>query len=85
MIIPIYYLLIPYGVLVLAAGIFVLFNVMHLLAFGMESFKTAFLVLLYIGSTAAVVGFSYFLIMQFDWTQELMVSDIISSIINPII
>jgi len=85
MIIPIYYFLILYGALLLAACIFVLFNVMHLLAFGMEGFKTAFVVLLYLGSTAAVIAFSYFLIMQFDWSQELMVSDIISSIINPII
>ncbi len=85
MIIPMYFFLILYAVFLLAAGIFVIFNVMHLLAFGLQGFKTAVVVLLYLGATITVIGYSYVLIIQYDWTQELMLDDITSSILNPIL
>ena len=85
MIIPMYYFLIPYGVFLLTAGIFVIFNVMHLLAFGMQGFKTAFVVLLYLGSSAAVIAYSYILIIQYDWAQDFLFDDIVGSVMNPIL
>ena len=80
-----YYFLILYCVFLCAGGVFVIINVMHLLAFGLQGFKTAFVVLLYLGATIAIIGYSYVLIMQYDWSQEFMLSEFTSSLMNPIL
>ena len=80
-----YYFLILYCVFLFAGGVFVIINVMHLLAFGLQGFKTAFVVLLYLGATIAIIGYSYVLIMQYDWSQEFMLSEFTSSLMNPIL
>ena len=85
MIFPMYYILIIYCIFLLAGSIFVIINIMHLLAFGLQGFKTAFVILLYLGATVSIIGYSYILIMQYDWTQEFILDDIISSVMNPIL
>ncbi|MBU4314890.1 hypothetical protein KJ673_00620 [Patescibacteria group bacterium] len=85
MIFPIYYLLIAYGILMAMAGLFIIFNLYHILMFGLENFKTAFVVLLYLGATLGIAYMSYVLITQFDWSGEIILSDLIRSIIPSIL
>lgn len=81
MIIPLYYFLILYCALLLAGIIFVIINIMHLLVFGLESFKTAIVVLCYLGATIAVLWFSYLFIFSYDWQDEIILEDLITSFI----
>lgn len=81
MIFPMYYLLIIYGIIMCLAGLFILFNLYHILMFGLQCYKTAFITLLYIGSLVAIVWLSYMLIIQFDWTGDIVLNDLIQSII----
>ena len=80
-----YYFLIIYGVFLLAAGIFVIINVLHLLAFGLQGFKTAVVLLAYLGSTIAIMAYSYLIIIQYDWSQEFMLDELTGTLMNPIL
>ena len=77
---PIYYLLIPYGLFVLLGIIFVVANVLHMMAFGLQGIKTGFWVLVYIGTTTWVLKISYDFIMMYNWSEEFSLEDLMGSI-----
>lgn len=85
MIIPLYYFLIAYGILVVIAGFFIIFNLYHILMFGLQGFKTMLVVLLYLLATFLIIWLSGNLILSYNWTGEILLSEIISSLIPSIL
>lgn len=75
--VPLWYLLIPYAVVLLGTTIFLFFNVYHVAKFGLQAFSTTALLVLYLLSYAAVLGGSALLINQFDWGSEVSLLDIL--------
>jgi hypothetical protein len=70
-----------YAIISAMAGLFMLFNLYHILMFGLQCYKTAFVTVLYIGAGSAIAWLSYTLIIQFDWTGDIVLNDLIQSII----
>lgn len=85
MIIPLTYFLIAYGILVAIASFFLFFNLYHILMFGLQGFKTLLIVILYLATILLVVWFSYELILAYDWTGEIYLHEIISSLMPSIL
>lgn len=80
MIIPIWYLLIVYGLFLLIAGIFFLFNFFHIVKFGLNGIKTGLVLILYAGSFTTVVIINIEIISQFDWTQTITLGELFITI-----
>lgn len=74
---PLWYLLIPYALATLGTGIFMFFNVYHVAKFGLQSVSTTVLILMYILLYLAILAWSATAILSYDWTMQVMLSDII--------
>lgn len=77
--IPLSFLLIPYGIILLVAVLFLFFNVYHLLKYGFETPGTRLLALFYIGVFILAAGGTGMLLMDFDWSETFSLADLLPS------
>ncbi|MBU0531205.1 hypothetical protein KJ910_01785 [Patescibacteria group bacterium] len=73
---PIFYFLFPYALFLLVFIVFSLFNVYHLLRYGIYNFNLYVLCTVYMAGTLLILGASVIMILQFDWTVPLQLSSI---------
>lgn len=71
MIIPLWYLLIVWGVFVGLTVILSLANLFHILHYGFWTFKSALFSLFYYGAVIIILYWAWIHIGQFDWNQTL--------------
>lgn len=74
---PLWYLLLPYAIVVLGTGIFLFFNLYHIAVFGIQASSTTFLLVLYTISYAAVLVASVIFLSSYDWSAVTSLGDII--------
>lgn len=74
---PLWYLLLPYGFVVLATSIFFFFNVYHVAKFGLKSLTTELVLAAYFVSYLAVLVFSVIMLLEVDWVQVVTLNDIL--------
>ncbi len=74
--IPIVFLLIPFGIVVLISTVFVMFNFFHVAHFGLQSTKTAIVLAVYLFGFSAVIILCYLILANFDWTQTIEITNI---------
>jgi hypothetical protein len=65
---PILYFLIPYALFVLVFVVFSLFNIYHLLRYGIYNFNLYVLSVVYLAGTIFVLGASIIILNSFDWS-----------------
>lgn len=82
-ILPLWILLIPYALFAIFFAIWSLFNIYHLLRFGVLGYGLSLLMVIYLGGTAAIIFFSSALILQYDWMASVNVTDFIFSDVGP--
>lgn len=75
--IPLWYLLIPFGLVLLGTTIFLFFNLYHVAKFGLKSASTTTLLIAYVLSYVVVLGVSAALIGSFDWSAEVSLLEIL--------
>ncbi len=75
--IPLIILLTPYGLILLVATIFLIFNVFHLLRYGVEGKGTALLTATYIFLFMFTIGFTSSALLAFDWSQIFTLDDLL--------
>jgi hypothetical protein len=68
---PVAYFLIPFVILVLIAGLFLFFNVYHVLKFGIESTGTYTIVIIYVIGFALLLLISMLLLSGYNWNQQI--------------
>ncbi|MFA5947224.1 MAG: hypothetical protein WC813_04370 [Patescibacteria group bacterium] len=68
---PVAYFLIPFVILALIAGLFLFFNVYHILKFGIESTSTFALVTIYVIGFAFLLLISMLLLSGYNWNQQI--------------
>jgi len=73
---PIIYFLLPYAFFLTVFVIFSLFNVYHLLRYGIYNFNLYVLSTIYMAGTIFILGASIIMILQFDWTVPFELSTI---------
>ena len=66
---PLWYVLIPFAVIVLFAALFLFFNVFHLMRYGIGS-GTYVIIVVYILGFVGILGISLFLLSAFPWGSE---------------
>lgn len=74
---PLWYILIPLLAIVLFAGLFLFFNLFHLARYAVDATRTYVLMGAYVGSFVLVLCFTAYLLLPFDWTSEVSLSDLI--------
>jgi len=74
---PIAYFLIPYAFFVLVFFIFSIFNIYHLLRYGIYNFNLYVLSVIYLSGTIFILGASIILLNNFDWSVYFSVGTII--------
>lgn len=74
---PISYFLIPYVLLLLTFVAFSIFNVYHLLRYGVYNFNLYILSVIYIGGSLFIVGASIILILNHDWSTVFSVETLL--------
>ncbi len=79
LIIPLWILLVPYGLFAAFFILWSLFNVYHLLRFGVASYSLSLLMVIYLAGTSALIFFSASLLLRFDWTVTINLTDILFS------
>jgi hypothetical protein len=73
MLVPLWYLLVPFGVLYAVCSFFIFFNFFHIAKFGLQGTKTAIVLAIYVFSFVSISLLSIDLILRVDWTQELVI------------
>lgn len=73
---PLWYVLLPYALVLLGTGLFMFFNLYHVAKFGLQSFSTTALLLLYLIGYLVVIAFSVSMLSGFDWNATITMSDI---------
>ncbi len=81
-VIPLWILLVPYVLFFLFFLLWSVFNVYHLLRFGVASYSLSLLMVIYLAGTAALIFFSVSLLMRFDWTIPINLTEFIFSDTN---
>lgn len=71
-----WYLLIPYGLLVALAAAFFFFNLFHIARYGLQSVKTGMVLLMYTIGFLAVCIASVFLLGAYDWSAVIELSNL---------
>lgn len=74
---PLWYLLIPFAAILLATTIYMFFNIYHIAKFGMQSFGTTVVLLLYFGGYLAVLAVVGVMIGGIDWQHSVTIIDIL--------
>ncbi|NQV90146.1 hypothetical protein HQ487_01930 [Candidatus Uhrbacteria bacterium] len=73
--IPIIVFLIIYGAYMLFYVLYSLFNVYHLLKYGMYGFGLYLLVTVFTGGTIILLAGSTYLLMDYDWSHPISLDD----------
>jgi hypothetical protein len=73
--IPLWYLLIPYGIFLLFFFVYVGFNLYHLLRFGTYGIGLYAITALFLAGTTMLVAVSYTLLSPYDWTASVSFAD----------
>ena len=76
---PISYFLIPYALLLLTFVIFSIFNVYHLLRYGVYNFNLYILSVIYIGGSLFILGASLILILGQDWSTLFSIETVLGT------
>ena len=74
---PLWYLLIPFSIVLLATTVYMFFNIYHIAKFGMQSFGTTVVLLLYFGGYLAVLGVVGVMVSNIDWHHTVTVIEIL--------
>lgn len=74
---PLLYLLYFYAAFALFALLFLFFNVYHMAHFGLQTGKTYFFILLYLGSFMTALIISLLFLVQIDWSQNVELSTLV--------
>jgi hypothetical protein len=74
--IPIVVLLIPYGLFVLFYTIYALFNIYHLMRFGVYNLGSYLIITIFLGGTVFLFGASFMLLAPYDWFALWSMTDI---------
>lgn len=69
--VPIAVFLIVYGAYMLFYVLYSLFNIYHLIRYGVYGFGLYLIVAMFTGGTIILVSASVFLLAQYDWTRPL--------------
>lgn len=73
MILPLWSLLIVYGVILFIFVLFTLLNIVHILRYGFWNFPSALFVLTYLFLTAVLLLWTYQVLIEVDWFQPLYI------------
>lgn len=73
---PLWYLLIPYALIVFGTGLFLFFNLYHVGKFSVKSLGTTLLLGSYLVSYVAVLIVSLTVLAGYDWQREVSVGDV---------
>lgn len=76
-VIPIWSLLVIYGLFLSVFTLYTGFNLYHLLRFGTKSVGLFAVTALFAAGTALLVGFSLFLLAPYDWSATFSPSDLL--------
>lgn len=76
---PFALLLLPYGVILLVAVLFLFFNVFHLWRYGIEGLGTRLLILTYLGLFVLTVGGTLLALGGYTWTGTFSLLDLLPS------
>jgi len=71
MILPLYLILIPYGLVLAVFVVFSLFNLFHLVRYGFWNFHSALFVLIYLFISAALLLWTWQVLADTDWSMPL--------------
>lgn len=74
---PIWYLLVPFFVVLLGSAIFAFFNLYHIAQFGMQSIATTMVFGAYLVGYLAIVAFSFSLFATIDWQAQVSIEEIL--------
>lgn len=74
---PLYYLLIPFALVLFFSFVFFFFNIFHIRRYGVKHTNTAFLLFLYFFAYGVTVGAIGLYLATIDWTQEFSLSEIL--------
>ena len=74
---PLWYLLIPFFVVLLGSAIFAFFNLYHIAQFGMRSLATSMVFSAYLVGYLAIVAFSFSLFAAMNWQDEVGIEEIL--------
>ena len=69
--IPIYVFLFVYGAYMLFYVLYALFNIYHLVRYGVYGFGLYLIVTIFTGGTIILVSGSVFMLMEYDWTYPI--------------
>jgi len=76
---PIIYFLIPYALFVLVFVTFSVFNIYHLLRYGIYNFNLYILSVVYLAGTIFILGASIIILTSFDWSILFSVDTVLGS------
>lgn len=74
---PLWFLLVPYAAVLLFSGIFLFFNVFHVLRYGVDDLATRGVAVAYVIGFLVVVVASVWILGGFDWTYLPTLRDIL--------
>ncbi len=74
---PLWYLLVPFAAVLLATTIYMFFNIYHIAKFGMQSFGTTVVLLLYFGGYLVVLAVVGIMIGNVDWHHTVTLLEIL--------
>ena len=75
--IPIYVFLFVYGAYMLFYVLYSLFNIYHLIRYGVYGFGLYLIITIITGGTIILVSGSVFMLMEYDWTHPTTFSDVV--------
>lgn len=76
---PLWLLLIPFGVFILFFILYAFFNIYHLLRFATYTFGSYLLATVFIGGAVIISAVSYLYLSPYDWTVTWMLTDLLST------
>ncbi len=85
---PLAIFLIPYGLFLFFYTVYALFNLYHLLRFGVYNAGAYALIIIFCGGTIFLVGGSLLMMLQYDWSATINMTAIfqgsIKNVISPL-
>jgi len=77
--VPLSVLLIPYGLFMLIFFLYSIFNVYHLMRFGIYGHSLYIIVILFLMGSVVLSGISAFGLLQYDWSINLSAATILGN------
>lgn len=76
---PLWLLLIPFGIFILFFILYAFFNIYHLLRFATYTFGSYLLTTIFIGGAVIISAVSYLYLSSYDWTITWTFTDLLST------